>query len=53
MGREYRDIKISCTVSRHNSEQDIEDDFLFEELQRRIEAITKEHRYERISPSVF
>ena len=53
MGREYRDIKVSCTVSRHNSERDRADDFLFEELQKRIELMCASKRYESISPYVF
>jgi hypothetical protein len=50
MGRQWEDFKISASLSRHNSEQDIIDNSLWEELQERIKLIVMEHRYEPINP---
>jgi hypothetical protein len=48
MGRETREIKIVGSVSRHNSEDDLIDDSLFDELEHRIQMIVKERQYERL-----
>lgn len=53
MGRQWEDFTISASLSRHNSDQDITDDGLWEELQQRIELILREHRYEPINPMVL
>lgn len=50
MGREQASFTVYATVARHNSEQDRIDDDLWEELQRRVRAICREHRYESIQP---
>ena len=43
MGYETRVVEVRGTVSRHNSQQDIDDDGAWDELIARIEAIAKEH----------
>lgn len=50
MGRECVEFRVVATISKHNSEQDLIDDMLWEELQGRINAICMEHRYESIGP---
>jgi hypothetical protein len=52
MGYEQRIITIHAYVSRHNSEQDKEDDADWERLRERIEWIVAEHQYERINAQV-
>jgi hypothetical protein len=52
MGRERRRLVVVGSVSRHNSDQDVMDDFLWEELRGRIEAICAEHRYEPLDLDV-
>lgn len=49
MGRQWEDFKVCASLSRHNSEQDIIDDALWEEFQERVRLIAMEHRYEPIN----
>jgi hypothetical protein len=53
VGRELQELKVSASLSRHNSDDDHLDDSSWEELKDRIELICRERRYERISPMVF
>lgn len=39
MGRETKEIRVVCSVSRHNSEQDRQDDESLEWLENMIKAI--------------
>lgn len=52
MGYTSESITISVTLSRHNSDQDRQDNADWQELQERIEMIVREHRYEGISAMV-
>lgn len=53
MGYDSRELKVSATVSRHNSPRDDEHDALWDELQARIEAIINEPKYEPIGASAW
>lgn len=50
MGREYREIRITCSLSNHNSHRDKIDEILFEELERRIRSEVEDKEFESISP---
>lgn len=49
MGYDQVTLQILAYPSRHNSDQDITDDWLIEELQERIRLICMEHRYESLN----
>ena len=53
MGREAVNLTISCTVSRHNSERDIRDDRLVDELVAEIMEVCRQKKYEPIRPDVW
>jgi hypothetical protein len=50
MGWEGRALTITAALSNHNSEQDVIDEQLWEDLKRRIEALLSEEKYKPISP---
>ena len=52
MGREGKSITVIATVSRHNSEQDREDDADWDHLVSRIEEIVHEDIYSDIHAMV-
>lgn len=41
-------LSISATVSRHNSEKDVEHDALWADLSDRVRSIVEEPKYESI-----
>lgn len=52
MGRDWVNIiEVHASVSRHNSEQDVTDDALVEELRERIQQIVDEPKYKEINAS--
>lgn len=53
MGYEMKEIKVVCSVSRHGTESDREDDADWEELTNRIKMIANEHRYSHLTVSIF
>lgn len=53
MGRQHVDLKITASVSRHNSEQDEIDDDLWDELRDEISDLLCKARYESIRPEVY
>lgn len=53
MGRERREIKVVTFVSRHNSERDVEDDALTDELFEKIRQLAGEDHWRSVSPMVF
>lgn len=54
MGSEIQEvIKVTATVSRHNSVEDEIDDLLVADLRARIETIVSEDRYRRITAMAF
>jgi len=50
MGRTHEEIRISVSLSRHNSEQDDIDDNAFENLKMEIREICEREEYQHISP---
>ncbi len=52
MGREQKTITIYMYPSRHNSDQDLIDNSLVDELQTRIDLIVREHRYESLKAMI-
>lgn len=49
MGRDTRKIEIVASVSRHNSEQDVQDDEAVDNLRMEIEALVASNpEYERV-----
>lgn len=52
MGREYRTISVTCSVSRHNSEQDDLDEAAYDHMREAIEQLVKHSHYQDISPMV-
>lgn len=53
MGRDVVKLKITATLSRHNSEDDIIDNELWEEIKNEIRCLLETPEYERISPMLF
>lgn len=53
MGWDKVELRIMGRVSRHNSQQDKDDDSDWEELRHRIELIIREHRYDRLELDVW
>lgn len=52
MGRKHFDMQIDCSVSNHNSDQDLKDEASWEEFVNRVKAIASEHRYAEIGIEV-
>ena len=52
MGKDCVEFRVAAMLSRHNSEQDRIDNALWEELQKRVQAICMEHRYASIAADV-
>ena len=50
MGRERQYWSVGWTVSRHNSDDDIEHDRLADDMQQRLEAVINDPRYRPIGP---
>lgn len=48
MGRDSVEIKIVALLSRHNSEQDAEDDAAWAHFQDRLKELTEQPRYSNI-----
>ena len=48
MGRQYVNVEWSAIVSRHNTEQDEIDDFLWEDFVKRVWKIAAEAKYKGI-----
>lgn len=46
-------MEVAGRVSRHNSDNDVLDDGLWEEFCHRVRMIAREHRYERLGLDVF
>lgn len=40
--------RVTVRVSRHNSDRDVEDNKLAEELKEELDAVCKQKRYEKI-----
>lgn len=53
MGRDRVSLEVYATLSRHNSEEDIEDNELWEEIKSEIRALLEHPEYERINPTMF
>lgn len=53
MGWDSRTLEITGHVSRHNSQQDKDDDADWEEFVERVNCIAKEHRYEKLNLMVI
>jgi hypothetical protein len=49
MGYDSRELRITASVSRHNSDKDDEHDALWADLCARVEAIVNEPQYEPIT----
>lgn len=53
MGREMTSLRITATLSSHNSEQDDITEALWEDLRARVDEITRDPKYASIGPMVF
>ena len=53
MGREMISLKVFATLSSHNSDEDVRDQALWDDLQKRIEELCAEPRYRPITPMTF
>lgn len=50
MGYKRMEYNVTARVSRHNSDQDEEDDALWNDLVRRIVELLKDPKYKPIDP---
>lgn len=48
MGREYRELRISGSVSRHNVPRDEEDDILWEQFVHLVKAVKNGKAWESL-----
>lgn len=53
MGRQVVQFTVTGKVSRHNSDEDKEDDADWLRLCERLEMVAREHSYERIISDVY
>ncbi len=52
MGRQWVELRITGSVSRHNSEQDLRDDALWDELIASVRAIVEDPKFEGIGATL-